>query len=134
MRKVGIGVFGVGEMGRRHAEIVRRLVPESGLVSVVSATASAERDQQVGSDLEIEHSYTSLEAMLERKDLDAVMIAAPDKFHSQSIITVARAGKSILCEKPLALNLADAHAALQAVDKAHVYLQIGFMRRYDPAY
>ncbi len=132
MRKLGVGVLGVGEMGKRHAENIRRLVPEARLVAV--ADAAAERARQVASELEIEHSYGSLEAMLECKELDAVLIAAPDKFHAQAIGDAARAGKDILCEKPLAVNLADAHAALEAVAKARVRLQIGFMRRYDPAY
>jgi predicted dehydrogenase len=134
MRSLGVGVFGIGEMGRRHAENIRRLVPEANLVAVASATANAERAEQVARELEIEHYYTSLDAMLECKQLDAVVIAAPDKFHARSIQAAARAGKSILCEKPLALNLADAHAALDDVAKAHAFLQIGFMRHYDPAY
>jgi inositol 2-dehydrogenase len=132
MRKLGVGVLGVGEMGRRHAENIRRLVPEARLVAV--ADAAAERARQVAAELEIETSYGSLEAMLECKDLDAVLIATPDKFHAQAIGIAARAGKDILCEKPLALNIADARAALEAVSKGHVRLQIGFMRRYDPAY
>jgi predicted dehydrogenase len=132
MRKLGVGVLGVGEMGKRHAENLRRLVPEARLVAV--ADAAAERARQVAAELEIEHSYGSPEAMLECKELDAVLIATPDKFHAQAIIAAAHAGKDILCEKPLALNLADGHAALDAVAKAGVRLQIGFMRRYDPAY
>jgi predicted dehydrogenase len=132
MRKLGVGVLGVGEMGKRHAENVRRLVPEARLVAV--ADAAAERARQVATELEIEHSYGGLDEMLQCKDLDAVVIATPDKFHAQAIEIAARAGKAILCEKPLALNIADARAALEAVTKAHVSLQIGFMRRYDPAY
>ena len=72
--------------------------------------------------------------MLERKDLDAVLIATPDKFHASNVIAAAGAGKDILCEKPLALNLGDARAALAAVAKSGRRLQVGFMRRYDPAY
>ena len=132
MRKLGVGVLGVGEMGKRHAENIRRLVPEARLVAV--ADAAAERARQVAAELEIETSYAGLEAMLECKDLDAVLIATPDKFHAQAIGIAARSGKDILCEKPVALNIADARAALEAVSKAHVRLQIGFMRRYDPAY
>jgi inositol 2-dehydrogenase len=132
MQKLGVGVLGVGEMGKRHAENIRRLVPEARLVAV--ADAAAERARQVASELEIEHSYSSVEAMLECKELDAVLIATPDKLHAQAIGAVARAGKDILCEKPLAVNLADAYAALEAVAKARVRLQIGFMRRYDPAH
>jgi predicted dehydrogenase len=72
--------------------------------------------------------------MLERKDIDAVLIATPDKFHAQAVETAVRAGKDVLCEKPLALNLPDAYAALDAVSKSGRRLQVGFMRRYDPAY
>ena len=130
--KLGIGVLGVGEMGRRHAENLRRLVPEARLLAI--ADVAADRARQAAVELEIEQSYRSLEEMLACKDLKAVLIATPDKFHAQAIRTAAAAGKDILCEKPLATNLADAHAALEAVGKAGVRLQIGFMRRYDPAY
>jgi inositol 2-dehydrogenase len=134
MAKLGIGVLGVGDMGKRHAENIRRLVPEARLVAV--ADPSASRAQAVATELEIERAYTSLEQMLDKsgKDVDCVVIAAPDKFHAAAIRTAAAAGKQILSEKPLALTLADAEAALDAVAKARVHLQIGFMRRYDPGY
>src|ERR1700687_1408796 len=132
MRKYGVGVRGVGEMGRRHAENLRRLVPEARLLAVADVAAS--RARQVADELEIEHSFGSFEDMLALKGIDCVVIATPDKFHAQAIRTAAGAGKHILSEKPLALNLADAQAALDAVAKASVHLQVGFMRRYDPAY
>ena len=132
MVKLGVGVLGVGEMGKRHAENLRHLVPEAKLVAV--ADVAGERATQVAAELEIEHSYNSLEAMLERKDIDSVLIATPDKFHAAAICVAAAAGKDILCEKPIATDLGDARKALQAVADAGVRLQIGFMRRYDPAY
>jgi predicted dehydrogenase len=130
--KLGIGVLGVGEMGRRHAENLRRGVPEAKLLAI--ADIAADRALQVAEELEIEHSFSTLEDMLDLKGLNAVVIATPDKFHAKAIQTAAAAGKNILCEKPIALTLADAHAALAAVSKAGVGLQIGFMRHYDPAY
>ena len=132
MKKLGVGVLGVGEMGKRHAENLRRLVPEARLVAI--ADAAVERARLVAEELEIENWYSSLEAMLERKDLDAVLIATPDKFHAKAVETAVLAGKDVLCEKPLALKLSDARAALDAVAKAGRRLQVGFMRRYDPAY
>ena len=119
-------------MGRRHAENLRRLVPQAQLVAV--ADVAAERARWTAGELEIENSFGSLEAMLECKGLDAVIIATPDKFHADAVKTVAAAGKDMLCEKPLALTLSDAHELLGAVSKAAVRLQVGFMRRYDPAY
>ena len=132
MRKLGIGVVGVGEMGKRHAENLRRNVPQARLIAI--ADVSAERARQVATELEIERSYGSLEAMLENKEIEAVLIATPDKFHAEAVGLAARAGKDILCEKPLALNLPDAQGALDAVAKAGRRLQVGFMRRYDTAY
>jgi scyllo-inositol 2-dehydrogenase (NAD+) len=132
MAKLGVGVLGIGEMGKRHAENFRRLVPEARLVAV--ADVAAPRAKQVAAELELEQSFGTLEAMLECEGIQAVVIATPDKFHAEGVIAAARAGKNILCEKPLALNLADARAALDAVAKAGVRMQVGFMRRYDPAY
>jgi predicted dehydrogenase len=119
-------------MGRRHAENLRRLVPQAQLVAV--ADVATERARRTATELEIENSYGSLEAMLECKGVDAVVIATPDKFHASAVRTAAAAGKDILCEKPLALTLTDAQDLLEAVSKAGVRMQVGFMRRYDPAY
>jgi scyllo-inositol 2-dehydrogenase (NAD+) len=132
MRKLGVGVLGVGEMGKRHAENIRRLVPEARLVAI--ADVAAQRAKQVADELEIEQAYGSLEELLQNKDIDALVIATPDKFHAQSIRAAAAAGKDILCEKPLALTLQDAGEALREVSRKGVRLQVGFMRHYDPAY
>jgi predicted dehydrogenase len=132
MRKLGVGVVGVGEMGKRHAENLRQRVPGARLIAI--ADVSEERARQVAAEFEVERSYGSLDAMLENKEIEAVLIATPDKFHAQAVVAAARAGKDILCEKPIALNLADARAAIDAAAKAGRRLQVGFMRRYDPAY
>ena len=132
MKKIGIGVLGVGEMGKRHAENVRHLVPGAELVAI--ADVAGARAKQIAEELEVAKSFGSLEAMLECKEVQAVLIATPDKFHAQGVVQAAKAGKDILCEKPIALTLADAYNALDAVSKAGVQLQIGFMRRYDPAH
>jgi inositol 2-dehydrogenase len=132
MGRLGVGVVGVGEMGKRHAENLRWRVPLAQLVAV--ADADAARARQVAAELGIEHSYPSLEAMLERKDIHCVVISTPDKFHADAVRAAAAAGKDILCEKPIALDAGDARSALKAAADAGVRLQVGFMRRYDPAY
>jgi predicted dehydrogenase len=108
------------------------LVPNARLVAV--ADVDAARARRTADELEIDNSFGSLDAMLECEGLDAVVIATPDKFHSEAVQAVATAGKDMLCEKPLALNLADARGALAAVSRAGVRMQVGFMRRYDPGY
>jgi scyllo-inositol 2-dehydrogenase (NAD+) len=132
MRKLGVGVLGVGEMGKQHATNLRHLVPHAQLVAI--ADVDGARAAKVAEELEIDHSYTSLEAMLERKDIQAVLIATPDSFHAGAVEAAAGAGKDILCEKPLGLNVESAQSALNAVAKAGVRMQVGFMRHYDPAH
>jgi len=119
-------------MGRHHAENLRRLVPEARLVAI--ADVAHDRARQTAEELEIERYFSSIEEMLACKEIDALLIAVPDKFHARVIEAAAAAGKDMLCEKPLAINRADAQQALKAVAKAGVRLQVGFMRRYDPAY
>jgi scyllo-inositol 2-dehydrogenase (NAD+) len=111
---------------------VRRAVPGAQLVAV--ADSDAPRASQVAGELELDHSYDSIEALVERQDVQAVIIASSSKYHAHAIQVAAEAGKHVFCEKPMALTLEDADRALRAVAKARVQLQIGFMRRYDPAY
>src|SRR2546422_3425983 len=132
MAKLGVGVLGVGRMGRRHAENLRSLVPEAKLVAVADVDVEAAR--RLADDLEIEHYYDSVEALVDRKDIEAVVIASPSRFHLSAVQTAAAAGKHILCEKPLALTIDGVDEAIAAADKAKVFLQVGFMRRYDSAY
>ncbi len=89
-----MGVLGVGDMGKRHAENLRRLMPQAHLVAV--ADVDAARAKKTADQLEIDHSYSSLDAMLENKAIDAVLIAAPDKFHAGAVEAAARAGKDKL--------------------------------------
>jgi predicted dehydrogenase len=132
MAQLGVGILGIGEMGRRHVANLRRLVPNARLVAVGDVNAA--HAARIASEFQIEHSYGGVEALVERTDIDAVVIATPDKFHARAIEIAAAAGKGILCEKPLATSLEDARAAMAAAKSAGVYLQVGFMRRYDPAY
>ena len=132
MSKLRVGVLGVGEMGLRHAENIRHRISNAQLVAV--ADVALDRARRTAANLEIDSAYGSLGAMLDSAKPDAVVIATPDKFHAAAVKEVAAAGKAILCEKPLALTLSDAHDLLEVVSNASVSLQVGFMRRYDPAY
>lgn len=132
MNKLGVAVVGVGTLGKRHARNLRRGIPEARLVAV--ADSDRAQASRVAEELEVSHSYDSLAGVLERQDVEAVVIAAPSKFHAEYIEAAAKAGKHVFSEKPLALTLPDADRARAAVEKAGVQLQIGFMRRYDAGY
>jgi inositol 2-dehydrogenase len=132
MSKLGVGVLGVGRLGRRHAENLKHRIPDAHLVAVADSDPAAAL--QVAKDLELEHSYPTVDGLLEQEDVQAIVIATPSNSHSDAILAAARSGKHVFCEKPIALTLEAADAALAAVRKAGVQFQLGFMRRFDPAY
>lgn len=74
-------------------------------------------------------SYGHYRELLDRKDIDAVVIATPDHWHAQISIDAAKAGKDIYCEKPLALTIAEGRAMAEAVRKYKRVLQTGSMQR-----
>lgn len=132
MKTINVGVVGVGEMGRRHAENLRRAVPEARLAAV--ADIDLARARVLAAELGIDSAYSNADELVSHPGLEAVVIASPPKHHLSAIVAAATAGKHVFCEKPLALCLDEADAALAAVDRAGVILQIGHMRRYDPPY
>ena len=71
-------------------------------------------------------------AILDRKEIQAVIICSSTDTHAQFISEAAEAGKHIFCEKPIALDLAKIDQALTSVERSGVKLQIGFNRRFDP--
>lgn len=130
MAKLGVGVIGVGTMGKRHAENLRRLIPQAQLIAV--ADADLKRAEQVATELEIGHYYGGVEALVERKDIQAVVVVTPAKFHGAAMKVCAQAGKDIFCEKPFTLTVEESDEVLEATSRAGVRVQVGHVRRYDP--
>ena len=131
-QRVRIGVIGTGTLGMRHCRTLALLTPEAELAAVAdhrdeAAHAAAALDPKT-------NVATDYRAILNDESIQAVVITTPNDTHAQLIVEAANAGKHIYCEKPLALSMADADAALAAVAKNTVKLQIGFQRRFDPAY
>ena len=127
---LGLAVIGTGAMGTRHAENIAHAVPDARLIAVHDP--NAESAVRIATSLGCTQS-PRLDALLARDDVQAVVIASPPRFHAEHAIAAARAGKHIFLEKPMALTLQDADAIIAAADSAAVRLQVGFMRRYDPA-
>ena len=130
--QIGIGMLGVGRMGAAHARIAAGMVPRARVVALGDVdVAAAER---LSAELGKPRVHASAEALAADPDVDAVVIAVSSSRHVDAIRAVAAAGKPILCEKPLALTLADTDAAMAIADAAGVQLQVAFMRRWDPEY
>ena len=130
-RHVALVVCGLGRMGRLHAENLAGRVPSASLAGVVDAVEPLAR--AVGGRHGVAWS-ASLEAMLEEREVDGVVIAAPTGLHPELVVLAAGAGKPVLCEKPLGFDAEDARRAVTAARAAGVALQVGFQRRFDPGW
>jgi scyllo-inositol 2-dehydrogenase (NAD+) len=129
---IRIAVIGLGRMGRFYAQTLAALGPRVELYAVADPDPRARAAVQT--ELGLTRAFDRPEAVLGLSEIDAVVVASPTSTHADVLIAAATAGKAIFSEKPLALSLAETHAALAAVERAGVVLQVGFMRRFDPAY
>ncbi len=130
--QLGVGVIGVGMLGRYHAANLAHTIPNARLVAVADVRPEVARE--VATKLGAARSYATAEDLAADPDVEAVEVASTDQAHAAGILAAAANRKDVFCEKPITTTLEDADAVLAAVAEAGVRLQIGFMRRYDPAY
>jgi inositol 2-dehydrogenase len=129
---IRMGLIGAGRMGKVFAHTLAFTVSEVDLVAV--ADADPKRSEEVASRFGAKYHYTDYCELLEREDIDAVVIATPTSTHAQVIKDASAAGKHIFSEKPLGQTLEMCDDAMAAAKRAGIKLQLGFMRRFDAAY
>ena len=128
--RINFGLIGCGSMGAYLSERFNGL--EEGSIVAVS-----DIDPTMGKSLaaKIEADYVpDLDELLGRKDLKAVIVAAPNHLHADLTIKAASAGKHVFCEKPMALSLADCDRMMQAANKNGVKLMVGHVLRLFPTF
>ena len=116
MTDVRVALIGSGRMGAFHGESLARRIPGARLAAVVELGAEA--------------AYTEAAEAFASPEVDAVVIAAPARFHADLVVAAAAAGKGVFCEKPMGLALAEIDRAIDAARAAGVVLQVGFNRRF----
>jgi len=125
---VRVALIGSGRMGAFHGETLARRLPGAVLAAVADpAPGAAER---IASELGAPKFCTDPAAAFADPEIDAVVIAAPARFHADLVVAAAAAGKGVFCEKPMAVTLADADRAIDAARATGVVLQVGFNRRF----
>ena len=121
-----VGVIGVGSMGQNHARVYSEIADLVGIADPdVKAGGAASNRFNV--------SYYTDSAHLLKEDLDAVSVCVPTEHHTTVALAVIKAGISLLVEKPLAANIADASRVVDAAERAGVTLSVGHIERHNPA-
>jgi myo-inositol 2-dehydrogenase/D-chiro-inositol 1-dehydrogenase/scyllo-inositol 2-dehydrogenase (NAD+) len=107
-------------------------VPGARLVAV--AEPVAQQRSHVCQVLGIDVAYGDYRQAIADPQVDAVIVTTPTQFHCEIVLAAAAAGKSILCEKPMAMTSHECQLMIDATAHAGIKLQIGFMRRFDPGF
>ena len=133
MKKLKIGIIGVGRLGYEHACNIANRVPGSELVAI--ADANFDRAKQVAEELGVTAVYNDPKALCADPNVEAVAIITNTASHVEMIKIAMDAGKHVFCEKPLADTVEKCKEAEQII-AAHPELtfMLGFMRRYDHSY
>jgi predicted dehydrogenase len=125
-----ICVIGAGRVGKLHSGNLRRYIPSGEVVALVDTVP--ETLAQTGREYGIEGLFTSLEQALDKSQFEAVVITTPTPTHKQLAVMAAEHGKHVFLEKPMAMNLEECDAIIEACQNNGVHLQLGFMRHFDP--
>lgn len=123
---IGFGIIGTGMMGGTYAEALRAQAPSGRLVAVTGGRRAGALAAEYGVPAE-----PSTEALLERADVDAVVIATPHTTHLPLALAAAAAGKHIYLEKPMALSVAECDRILAAAREAGVTVTVASQSRYN---
>lgn len=131
MANIGLGVIGLGRMGQVYAYHAARAIDGADLIAV--ADPRTEVTDDFISKVSGVTVYSNYEDMLANPNIQGVIVATPTSTHKDIVIAAAMSDKHIFCEKPTALTLPETDAMLDAIEKAGVTFQVGFMRRFDAA-
>jgi myo-inositol 2-dehydrogenase/D-chiro-inositol 1-dehydrogenase len=136
-KTLNIGLVGYGFMGRAHSNAFRQAgrffdLPYEVNLKAVCAR-NADRVKSFADNWGYESIETNWRKLIERKDIDLIDIASPNDTHAEIAIAAAKAGKMIMCEKPLGRNSAEAKAMVEAVEAAKVPNSVWYNYRRVPA-
>ncbi len=136
-KKLNIGLIGYGFMGRTHSNAYRKVNQffDVGYEPVLKAVCARSKDtvEQFAQRWGWESTETDWRKLIERQDIDVIDIGSPNNTHHEIAVAAARAGKMVLCEKPLAMNAEEGKAMTEAIEKAGVPNMVWFNYRRVPA-
>jgi myo-inositol 2-dehydrogenase/D-chiro-inositol 1-dehydrogenase len=133
LKKVRIGMVGLGRLGMKHAENIAFRVSGAELGAVCAL--EKERVETARRDWSVPRGYADFTRMLEDTELDAVLIASSSAVHCRQVEQALEAGFHVFCEKPLGVTLEECVRAENVVARhPDRIFMLGFMRRFDPSY
>lgn len=132
MAQLRVGLIGVGRMGIIHGRNLLGKITGARLTAI--ADVDQERLEAVAQDFGGVQTYLDYRELIRDSQVDAIVIAGPTDQREEMLIESFETSKPIFCEKPLSLSMDGVQKIKEAANKHNPFLQIGFMRRFDPGY
>ncbi len=129
-KKVRLGVIGAGNIGRIHLGACQEC---TGLEVTALCDVERRRAQRVGDEFGVPHVFSDYRKLLTADVVDAVSVCTPNNTHLPVTLAALKAGKDVMCEKPLAMNAREARRMVEAAGKARRILMVAQSARYTPA-
>jgi scyllo-inositol 2-dehydrogenase (NAD+) len=130
--RLAIGLIGAGRLGRVYARDLASRIAETKLVAVADPVEAVAKE--VAAEFDVPKHYADPLALIDDPAVDAVVIVSPTHTHRELVIAAASRKKPTFCEKPPALSLDEVAEMQRAVEASGMFLQMGFMRRFDAGY
>lgn len=133
-RKLNIALIGLGYYATYQLAPAFAQTQFANLAGVVSGTPSKIEDWKKKYNIPEKncYNYQNFDKIIENKDIDAVYIVLPNSMHHEFALRAAKAGKHVICEKPMAVSVREAEEMIAACKKAGVQLAIGYRLHYEP--
>ena len=129
MKKIRAGIIGAGFVGPLHMEAARRLgYVEFYAIATSNLTSARQKAEQLG----VEFAYENYEKLLEDPTIEVVHVCAPNHLHYPVVMAAIKAGKHVICDKPLAVSAGEAREMRDAAAKAGVVNAVTFNYRFNP--
>lgn len=135
-RKIGYCIVGLGRISMDHFMPAVKMSSKCKVAALVSGHRDkAERKAaEYGVPSSSIYSYENYDEIGRNSDIDAVYVALPNSMHPEYTIRAAKAGKHVLCEKPMATSVDESRRMIQACDKASRKLMIAYRCQYEPVH
>jgi len=130
MKKVNVGLIGLGYIGKVHLKNCLKL--EEG--SLVAVSDISKKALKLAEKMGVKATFTDYHSLLKEPDIDAVVISLPTYLHAACAISAAEEGKHIFLEKPLARNPGEGRKIISAVRKNNIKLMVGYPFRFASAF
>jgi inositol 2-dehydrogenase len=132
IKKLGLGVIGLGRLGSSYAKYLNGRIDGARLVAV--SDVNEEALASLAAELGVAKKYSHYQDLIADAEVEGVVIVSPTSTHQEIVAAAAKQGKAIFCEKPLSISLAAAQEMQRIVEETGIFFQMGFMRRFDKGY